>query len=337
MNAFVLRLLPVFWLLTHGLQAQLPVRPAPRFPAPQGFFLTDSIEIGRPFQYALIYRHAPTTEVLFPDTTRDFAPYLVQKIAVFATQTVGSGWQAVSRDSAVYTLVSFETDSVQRLRVPVRLLHATDCTALLTQPDTVFLRSRLTPSRADSAGPQALTLATATELAPLPQTFNYPVLGLGLLAVGLLVGLFWLLFGRIIRRQVRVYQLNRRHLRFLREHNRLSRSINAHSAAETAKQAVVMWKTYLEKLERQPYASLTTSELAGQINDERVMNALRETDRMMYGGAFSDQSQPALRMLGDMATRTYHRCRADLQKPGGRPVGRAAESSRAESSSFSES
>ncbi|MFD2571369.1 hypothetical protein ACFSUS_12040 [Spirosoma soli] len=316
MSVFDLRLWTIVCLITTSGWSQSSVQPS----LPVGRFLTDSIEIGRPFRYALTYRHAPRTEILFPDTAQHFAPYRVEDIAVFATQTTGTGFEAISRDSAVYTLVSFETDSIQLLQVPIRIINATDCTALLTQVDTVFLRSKLTPALSSgSAGPTALTLATSTQLAPLRQQFNYPVLGAGVVGLGLIAAIIYGLFGRAIRRLWRIYQLNRRHERFLREYNRLSLTLDAFTAAETANQAIISWKAYLEELDRKPYASLTTSELAERMNDERVTSALREADQMIYGGAFTPQSQPALRVLADVATQAYHRRRAQLQASANEP------------------
>lgn len=286
-----------------------------------GRFLTDSIDIGRPFQYALTYRHPPTADLLFPDTANQFKPYHVQKVALFTTRTSGTGFNAVSVDSAVYTLLSFETDSAQLLRVPIRLINATDCTDLFTQTDTVFLRSQLRPAPTDPTDYTSLTVVSETKLAPVQQQFNYPVLGLFVAGLMLASGLLYRLFGRSIRRQWRLYQLNGRHRQFLRQFNRLAQGINADSAANTANQAVIIWKTYLEKIERRPYASRTTSEIAGRVNDERVTNALREADRMIYGGAFSAQSAASLRVLSDVATQRYHRQRANLETSSVRPAG----------------
>jgi hypothetical protein len=298
----------------------------------KGQFLTDSIEIGRPFQYALTYRHPTAKDALFPDTARHFAPYRVQKVVVFATQTTGAGASAISRDSAVYTLVSFAVDSVQLLRVPVRVLNEADCTALWTQIDTVFLRSKLPVSQPNQ--PRAYTMATDMKLAPLQQQFNYGVLAVGLLSITVLAGILYGLFGRPIRRQWRLYQLNQRHLRFLSDFNRLNRNINAYTAADTANQAVVLWKTYLEKLDPQPYTSMTTPEIAERMHDDRIMNALREADRMIYGGTFSEQSQSALRVLSDIATQAYHRRRDDLQVSARQSAKPLAQTDAANSDSF---
>lgn len=293
---------------------QSPLRQSPI----KGYFLVDSIEIGRPFRYSLTYHHPANIDVLFPDTARYFAPYRVQKVTVFATNTIGTGLTAVSRDSAVYTLVSFETDSIQLLRVPVRILNTADCTAQWTQIDTVFLRSKLPLALPDSLASRTLRLATDTKLAPLQQQFNYMVLAAGFVSVSLGMGVLYLIFGRLARRQWRLYLLNRRHVRFLLDYTRLNDRLSSFTAAETANQAVVLWKAYLEQLDPQPYMSLTTPELATRLHDERVGVALREADRMIYGGTYTPQSQSALQVLKEVATQMYLQCRTTLIQSDGR-------------------
>ncbi len=277
----------------------------------EGSFLTDSIEVGRPFQYALTFDHAPTVDVLFPDTIRQFSPFLVQRVAIFTTRTTGTGQRAVSRDSAVYTLVSFQIEATQVLRVPVQQIRDTDTTTLMTQPDTVILRSVL--GRALPGNSHTGLLATETDVMPLQQQFNYPLLGVSLLLAGIVGFLMYGLFRRPIQRFLSLYRLNRRHIRFQREYNRLSRNLTVDTAPDYTNQAVVLWKTYLEKLEKRPYVSLTTSEIAERLADDRVADALREADRMIYGSGYSDESQPALHVLSDVATHAYHQRREVLR------------------------
>lgn len=330
MNVFSRKLLLFCWFLSVSGWAQPPMQSMIR-----GRFLTDSIEIGRPFQYSLTYRHSPKADVLFPDTATYFLPYRVQKVAIYATQTTGTDLMAISRDSAVYTLVSFETDSIQLLRVPIRIINEVDCTAHWTQTDTIFLRSKLPSLRFDSTRAETLRLITETKLAPLQQQFNYSVLVKGLLIIGIVAALLYGLFGRIIRRQWRLYQLNRRHIRFLRNYTQLSHRLTPLTASETANQAIVMWKMYLEKLDNQPYIALTTPELAERLNDDRVTAALREADRMIYGGTFSPQSQSALYVLRDVATQTYHRGRVRLQGPVNSDDENSSQPDRPQTSTFS--
>ena len=325
----------IFGLLFVFLYGWLPVVGQSSVPILEGHFLTDSIEIGRPFRYSVAYQHPATADILFPDTARHFAPYRVQKVAIFATQTTGDGPSAISRDSAVYTLVSFGTDSAQLLRVPVRLINTSDCTVVWTQMDTVFLRSKLPVGLADSLAPRSLALATETKLAPLQQQFNYLALAIGGILATLLAGLLYWLFGQAVSRQWRLYWLSRRHAFFLQEYTRLSNRINSFVAAETANQAVVMWKIYLEQLDPQPYMSLTTPELAERMNDERVTNALREADQMIYGGNFTSQSQAALQVLQDVATEMFLKCREKIRTENRRKMVALSQLNPVESSTFS--
>lgn len=273
-----------------------------RSPAqPVGHFLNDTIELGRPFQYALTVRHPASQDVFFPDTARQFAPFLVQNVAVFPTQTQAG----VSVDSAVYTLVSFEVSRARVLQVPVYLTNKQDCTAVLSLADTVFLRSSLPITNQ----PDTLGLAVRTELVPLPQQFNYPYLALVTTGLGVLCGAIYILFGQVLKRRWRQFQLGRQHAQFLTTYNRLTRNLGPESARETSNEAIVVWKRYLEQIENQPYTSLTSREIADRIQDDRLADALRETDRIVYGGSFTDQSPLALRTLRDVAVGAYERKR----------------------------
>ncbi|GAA4405824.1 hypothetical protein GCM10023187_24620 [Nibrella viscosa] len=294
------------WLLTLSLYAQqLPgssmVIATPR---PDGHFLTDSFEVGRPFRYSLSVRHPAHQEVIFPDTARQFAPFIVRGLAVYPTRTDTTG----SLDSAVYTLVSFGTASAYLLRMPVYLVNPTDCTALWASTDTVFLRSALQTSRLDT-----LQLATITALAPVKQQFNYPYLLMALLVAALTAGIVYSIFGKAIERQWALYLLYQRHMRFLRNYNRLIRGMDPDTAADTANRMVVSWKIYLQKLRNQPFTSLTTREIVEQMADDRLADALKEVDRMVYGGTFSPQSQAALRVLREVATQAYYRRRETIR------------------------
>ena len=293
------------------VRTELSGEPAAMVGLPVGRFLTDSIEIGRPFQYALSFRHRSGEDVFFPDTNRHFAPFWVRAVALFPTRTQDVGTiDAVSLDSAVYTLVSFETASRQLLQVPIRMTNGPDSVVLLSTPDTVFLRSRLM----DSGRPGALALVAETDVVPLRQQFNYPYLAIALLGIAVMLGVIYSLFNRPLRRQWRLLQLDQRHRRFTREFTRLKRDITTDTAADTANRAVVGWKTYLERLEREPYASLTSREIADRINDDALTDALREVDQMIYGGTFTERSIEALKVLRGVAVRRYQARRSELRQ-----------------------
>lgn len=295
----------IYLLLSSFLPSpSLCQTPAPAT-IPQGRFLTDSVEIGRPFRYALSFSHPVSEDVLFPDSTA-FAPFLIRDKTFLPTRSTAE----ISTDSAVYTLVSFETQPQSTLRVPLYIVGTVDCTTVFSTTDTVFFRSRLQTAR-----PDTLRLRASTQLMPLRQELNYPVLVAVLGSIALILAVLYALFGRVIDRQFMLFQLRQRHLSFLREYNRIVRTLNPETASEGAYGAVVRWKAYLEQLEQQPFSTMTTPELVERITtrpvalpdirEGAVEEALRTADRMMYGGAYTDQSNEAMRLLRTVAVALY--------------------------------
>lgn len=271
---------------------------------PNGVFLTDTIEIGKPFQYSLSVRHRPNVEVIFPDTARDFSPFLVRTIEIFSTRTDARG----SLDSSVYTLISFETRPTQTLQVPILLLRTpTDSAVVRSNVDTIRLRERIQTQR-----PDTLRLSTNTSVVPLRQQMNYPLLMTILVGLCALAGVLFLFFGGTIRTRVRRYQLYRQYLNFQRAFNRLARNTGPETAHEDAGRAVVIWKKYMERLERKPFTSLTTREIVELVQDNRLADALKEIDGVIYGGVYSDQTQQSLRVLIEVADSAYQRNRVQL-------------------------
>ena len=270
-------------------------------PLPRGQFLTDTIEVGKPFWYALSFRHSPAQEVFFPDTTYNFAPFEVIEKDYFMTQTDSAG----SLDSALYRLVTFEVAPFQTLALPVFLLSKNDCTQVLAPADTVFIRRMAGVVEADS-------LRRDVAVLPLRRQFNYSIF-FGIVAIiGTLSFGIYGLFGQRIARQWQVLLLRRRHSDFLRNFNRLNRSMRESGRTSEAEKAVIVWKKYLERLEQKPFATYTTREIVDNIPDEALEKALRDIDGIIYGQVKSKNMEMSLQVLRSVALRAYLRRRREI-------------------------
>ncbi|WP_234736480.1 hypothetical protein [Tellurirhabdus bombi] len=272
--------------------------------APRGVFLTDTMEIGQPFQYSLRVRHPASLELLFPDTARHFRPFLVRDVDIFTTSTDATG----SLDSVVYTLVSFETGQAQQLRVPVFTVNSPqDCTAFFSNTDTIYLRERIQTTRLDT-----LQLSTETQVIALRQQMNYPFLLTILAGIVAVAGVVYLLFGKAINTRLALYRMRRQHQEFERAYLRLTRNLNPDTASESVGKTIIIWKEYLEWLEDKPFSTMTTREMADSMLDDRLADALKEIDGVVYGGMYSDQTQASLRVLREIADHSYQRQRAKI-------------------------
>jgi hypothetical protein len=284
---------------------QKPIAQIPSWTPPKGKFLSDSVKVGLPVQYALSYRHKATADIFFPDSTYNFAPFEMVKREYFNTVTDSNG----SLDSVVYTLISFEVTPVQELSLPVFVRAKRDCTRVFAPMDYVVLNSIIDPNvRIDS-----LSLKKDTRLIPIAQQVNFPLIFLIIIGLLLLIGMVFWFFGKPIRRQVRLFNFRRRYDDFRKLFQRLSRGTeDAKKRLENIEKAVVLWKKYIERIENKPFTTFTTKEILDNLKDSRLSDALREIDATVYGGVYSSKTIASLQVLQELAEGLYRERRMDL-------------------------
>jgi hypothetical protein len=271
---------------------------------PQGKFLSDSIKVGMPVQYVLSVKHPPDMEIIFPDSGFNYTPFAWIKKDFFPTRTDLTG----STDSVVYTLTTFETDTIQKLSLPVYIIASQDCTAVYAALDSVYLQ-RLITSPADTLQPVA-----DTGYLPVDLYFNYTYFIAILVGVSMLMLIVYLAFGKRISKLYKLYRMGREHSHFRNDYEKLTRNMSPDLAVQTIENAVILWKRYMEELEEKPFSTYTTKEIAEVMPNQQLAEALQHTDRIIYGQMSSEQSVRSMRILAYIAKRSYIEKRTYLEK-----------------------
>jgi hypothetical protein len=199
--------------------------------------------------------------------------------------------------------VTFEITKNQKLGLPIYVLSKRDCTMVYSLTDSVFLKEMIKTS-VDS-----LQLKTDTKLLVLSQQVNYPKILTYILGILGVVLTIYALFGRFIRKQYTLFLFSRRHVDFLANYKKFTRST---LDDVTIGKTLVLWKKHLEWLERRPYTSYTTKEIVSRLPSARLEDALREVDSAIYGGILSTQMPSAMNTLLDKATELYKNRREEL-------------------------
>lgn len=271
----------------------------------KGRFMEDSIGIGIPVKYVLSCKHPEKYDVFFPDSTYNFAPFELVKREYTTTSTQNG----ISSDSVIYTLISFEVNPIQKLQLPVYIRSEQDCTKVMPYEDSINFHSMI-PSNASL---DTLQLKTDTLPIHLSQQANFPLVLLVFLGVGAFSMLIFWLFGKPIKRQIKLFQFRRRFDEFQRVFQRLSKDTNeTNRRLENVEKALVLWKKYIERLEEKPFTTFTTKEILDNIKDARLPEALREIDATIYGGNFSIKTVSSLAILQELAEGLYREHRQDL-------------------------
>lgn len=245
---------------------------------PDGRFLEPETKVGQPIHYILKYKHSPNQEVLFPDSTYDFTPFELVDKQFFPTRTEG----AISIDSVVYTLATYETDLRQGLSLPIFMSSTNDPDGkmpIFAKSDSIDLEPLIQEM------PDSLILFEDTQIAHVSREFNYPYLLIGLLAVFISIVLAVALFGKKVQQGWKLKRLKKKYQKFVESFDQIQGKGGQASVAP----AITLWKTYTGQLMGRPLTSYTTKEIAGFITSPKVLESLRYADRVMYAGTFSEE------------------------------------------------
>ena len=239
----------------------------------KGGFQEDSLLIGKEVSFWLTASYPRNLEVIFPDSTYDYAPFELNQKVFFKTKSDS----LVSYDSVIYQLTSFEIEKVQHLSLPVFVIKEGDSITWESNSDSVFLAEMITTL------PDSLDLKANTEFNQVPLQFNYPYVIAGLAIFLVLATVIILVFGKGIKRQYLLYRLKKNHEKFVVKFRELVAHLDPSSSSERSEEILVLWKRYMEKLERKPFTKLTTKEILASPENSPLKKPLRAVDENIYG------------------------------------------------------
>jgi hypothetical protein len=264
---------------------------------PQGHFLKDSIKIGEEVAYAFSFRYPSDMTVLFPDTTYNFFPFELDRKVFFPTVTDS----IYNIDSVLYYLETFEIDSVQYLRLPVFIITDGDSSVIFSAPDSIILVEVVKEI------PKEPKLKEDTGLVPVKKAVNYPLILLVLVIVLTVIGLIAIFYGKSLYRAWKVFRLQRAHKKFVSRFFGMIRDVSSNNPSVKVEHVLAVWKQYMEKLERKPFAKMTTTEITRSYPDPELKEHLRNIDRTIYGNEKSGVLFKAFDYLLKYANERYHK------------------------------
>ena len=137
MKVYRYRLIALLAMACAGMPLWAQPQQEPRKVEVHSGFIADSVRIGERTAFYLATHYPTELTVLLPDSAYAFAPFEYESRNYFATQSAGGR----SVDSVVYYLATYETDRLQKLRLPVFVVQPRDCTKVFSQEDSLTLIS----------------------------------------------------------------------------------------------------------------------------------------------------------------------------------------------------
>ncbi len=281
-----------------------------KLPIISGSFSKDSLKVGKHIPFKIIFTHKYNKEVIFADSSYNFEPFEWIKTEAFPTQTNSKG---IAIDSAIYWLRSFELDTIQNLKLPVFVLDQKTGDTLKYFTEISTKETEFVLSKADLQNmlqKDSITFYQNTTFLNIPRFINYPLYGLILIGLIVLIILFFVFFGESIRRGYRLKRLQRQHEKFIQEYASQLQQIENPEATD---HTLGMWKAYIEKLKNEPFTTYTSSEISRLTKNESLGQNLKVIDRAIYGGEIDANTELALQNLKNYAINIFEKRLAELR------------------------
>ncbi len=279
-------------------------------PTLTGSFSKDSLKIGKHIPFKVVFIHKYDKEVVFADSTYNFAPFEWVKTEAFPTHTSSKG---ISTDSAIYWLRTFKIDTIQTLNLPVFVLNQKTGDTLkyfteISTKETQFVLSKA--ALENMLEKDSITFYQNTTFLEIPRFTNYPLYVLIVIIVLVVAILSFVFFGESIRRGYRLKRLQRQHEKFIQEYASQLRQIENPQATD---HTLGMWKSYIEKLKNEPFTTYTSSEISRLTKNESLGENLKVIDRAIYGGQIDKNTELALQNLKNYAINVFEKRLAELR------------------------
>ena len=238
-------------------------------------FVFDSLRVGDEIPFYLTASYPEEEQILFPDSTFNYAPFEFRRKEYFTTTTRDS----ISYDSVVYYLSTFDVSRIQRLKLPVFKLSQRDCTEVLSNTDSVLLQQLV------ARLPNSLTVVpvhASIAYQDVKSEINYPIIIIIAGFVLMFTAVVYYVFGDRFKKHFRAKHMRRAHQEFINTFDKIVLS-NEGVSHKTSEAALVLWKRYMERLNAKPYTKLTTRETMRIEADENLGKSLRSIDAAIYG------------------------------------------------------
>jgi hypothetical protein len=240
----------------------------------EGYFMQDSAKLGERVAYVLKAKYRPGTNIIFPDSSYNFEPFVLLEKKSFISSTTDD----VTLDSAVYYVSNFSLDPVARLSLPIYEVFRYD--SLEHKPLEAQLALKLTIDPL----PENLAFKDNNVYQPIPTEFNVFVLVIVLVVLLVVAAVVLFFFGKKLKRMWQNWLEKRKYKRFLSRWEKAELAFASQPDMDHADELLGLWKTYMEHLNEQPFREWTTTEISEFLDNKDIIKDFRAIESIIYAG-----------------------------------------------------
>tara|TARA_Y100000758_G_scaffold10389_1_gene7905 strand:+ start:1512 stop:2399 length:888 start_codon:yes stop_codon:yes gene_type:complete len=238
----------------------------------KSYFIKENKTIGDTIYFISTINYPKNIEIIQPDSSNDYKTFEYIDKLIFPSLKI----EDRVLDSTIYLLRTFNTDTIQSLKLSSYIINNNDSLKITSTEDDLIISSQI--KKID----QSLKVKYNTILSKINKLINYKYVTYIIAIILLIIGLTYILFGKKIVIFFKIHRLKKAFKSFETKFQKQQMIYKKEKSKNEIEKLLVIWKVFMEFISNKTYLSSTTKEIEKFNSNKKIIGSLKEFDKNIY-------------------------------------------------------
>ena len=238
----------------------------------KSYFIKENKTIGDTIYFISTINYPKNIEIIQPDSSNDYKTFEYIDKLIFPSLKI----EDRVLDSTIYLLRTFNTDTIQSLKLSSYIINNNDSLKITSTEDDLIISSQI--KKID----QSLKVKYNTILSKINKLINYKYVTYIIAIILLIIGLTYILFGKKIVIFFKIHRLKKAFKSFETKFQKQQMIYKKEKSKNEIEKLLVIWKVFMEFISNKTYLSSTTKEIEKFNSNKKIISSLKEFDKNIY-------------------------------------------------------
>tara|TARA_B100000929_G_scaffold148211_1_gene117489 strand:+ start:205 stop:1092 length:888 start_codon:yes stop_codon:yes gene_type:complete len=238
----------------------------------KSYFIKENKTIGDTIYFISTINYPKNIEIIQPDSSNDYKTFEYIDKLIFPSLKI----EDRVLDSTIYLLRTFNTDTIQSLKLSSYIINNNDSLKITSTEDDLIISNQI--KKID----QSLKVKYNTILSKINKLINYKYVTYIIAIILLIIGLTYILFGKKIVIFFKIHRLKKAFKSFETKFQKQQIIYKKEKSKNEIEKLLVIWKVFMEFISNKTYLSSTTKEIEKFNSNKKIISSLKEFDKNIY-------------------------------------------------------
>ena len=238
----------------------------------KGYFIKENKTIGDTIYFISTINYPKNIEIIQPDSSNDYKTFEYIDKLIFPSLKIKDR----VLDSTIYLLRTFNTDTIQSLKLSSYIINNSDSLKITSTEDNLIISNQIKKIE------ESLKVKYNTILSKINKLINYKYVTYIIAIILLIIGLTYILFGKKIVIFFKIHRLKKAFKSFETKFQKQQMIYKKEKSKNEIEKLLVIWKVFMEFISNKTYLSSTTKEIEKFNSNKKIISSLKEFDKNIY-------------------------------------------------------